>query len=292
MGNNKVQLVLIGLIFKIDAIFAGTCSLATPSNLNYGVYDGTYLSPSVNGNTVLTVTCTDNNSYTFCAHLTNLPNPTDPLKDLFYVDPGRTTVMTTASCFSPNNDGNPYTARCRSGCSLPVYGNLAAGQVVAPRTTPYQSTYTIQLDVTGRATHPQVNLLAEATVNKSCYISVDNFNFNAYNPTSTSDLQIAQNALHATCNPNTSYYVTMSPGNSGNINPRQMNSGSNTLNYNFYVPSTAISCSYSTIWSTTNYWSSSGNGYQNNILICGAIFKNQFVAPGSYSDSITATINY
>jgi spore coat protein U-like protein len=87
--------------------------------------------------------------------------------------------------------------------------------------------------------------------------------------------------------------VTLSTGASGNYTSRSLTSGSNTLRYNLFVNA-----------ALTQIWGNGGGGSQSQSLtvngfpgtatatIYGAVTALQDPAPGSYTDTITVTVNY
>lgn len=288
----KYRIAIGTLLVLLLARSYADCSMITPSPLNYGVYDGTYLAPSVVGNGTLSVICTDTQAHTFCAHLTNLPSTSSPLPDQFYREPSRSTVMSTSDCFTPNNNGQPYTAICRanSPCVLPIYGKLSGGRVAEPRT--YSSSYMIQLDVASQAAKSQTTLLTQTTVLAHASVTASSFSFGVYNPENPEGLRSAQQNVQVVATPNTNYTVSLSSGKSGNPMQRAMKLGSSSLAYNFYLPTSGTACGYNSVWPATGGLGSVGNGNVQRITLCGMIFKNQHPKAGAYSDTITVTVSY
>ena len=93
-----------------------------------------------------------------------------------------------------------------------------------------------------------------------------------------------------------SYEILLSKGGAGTYTPRRMASGSNTLNYNLYSNITRT-----TIWGDNTGGSSRVTGSilvqllvptSNPHTVFGRIPALQNVASGSYTDSITVTLNY
>lgn len=138
-----------------------------------------------------------------------------------------------------------------------------------------------------------------STISAACSTpTVGNLAFGTYNPlggsnaTATADITI-------TCTNTTAITsVTLSAGGSGSINSRQMSktgATSNKLNYNLYTSSANTS-----IWGdgtsgnvTNNVSGSAGTGSAQTLTIYGTIAASQTSAvPGSYTDTITVTINY
>jgi spore coat protein U-like protein len=92
-----------------------------------------------------------------------------------------------------------------------------------------------------------------------------------------------------------SYNIRLSPGISATFAPRNMASGANTLQYNLYVDS-----GHSSVWGDgTAGTAFVSDGYLlgllttvNDYAVYGAIPAGQNVPIGTYSDTITVTVNY
>lgn len=91
------------------------------------------------------------------------------------------------------------------------------------------------------------------------------------------------------------YSIALSTGSSGSYATRTMTNGANILNYNLYSTAT-----YTSIWGNGNVGtvvvSASLTRAQARagvtITVYGTIPAQQNVVPGSYSDSITATVTF
>ena len=87
--------------------------------------------------------------------------------------------------------------------------------------------------------------------------------------------------------------IWLSSGNSGSFNPRRMSKGADTLDYNLFSDSLR-----QVIWGDgtggSQVFSSapSGNTHGDTLTIYGRIGTGLWVAPGSYTDSITVTLNF
>ena len=69
-----------------------------------------------------------------------------------------------------------------------------------------------------------------------------------------------------------------------------MTSGANTVNYSLYTD-----IARSTVWGNTvgtDTKSGTGNGSAQTLTVYGQLPAGQYPTPGSYSDTITATITY
>lgn len=93
----------------------------------------------------------------------------------------------------------------------------------------------------------------------------------------------------------TTYTVKLSTGASGQYSTRRLSSGGNTLNYNLYLDALRL-----LIWgngtggsSTVQHTQLIGiGGYTGTHPVYGRIPAQQNIAPGSYSDTITVTLDY
>lgn len=135
------------------------------------------------------------------------------------------------------------------------------------------------------------SMTVTATVSSYCSVSANNMSFGTYSPSSTTALTTTA-ALAVTCTNTTPYSVGLSAGSSNSTTQRTMlAAGGSTLNYNLYT-----SNSYGTVWGNTSAnWvtpSGGGTGVAQSLTVYGSIPGGQNVTPGSYTDTITATINY
>jgi spore coat protein U-like protein len=128
-----------------------------------------------------------------------------------------------------------------------------------------------------------------ATVSATCLISATNLAFGTYSGTAVN----ATSTVTVTCTNTTPYNVGLDAGTStgANVNGRKMTGpGSATLGYSLYQDS-----AHTTIWGNTvgtNTEAGTGSGSAQALTVYGQLPAGQFVAPGSYTDTITATITY
>ncbi len=151
-----------------------------------------------------------------------------------------------------------------------------------------------------------------ATVPQTCTVSTSNVAFGTYDPVTTNsatgvDITTtggANGAVSVTCT-KSSTGVTIDLGNGSNLaDPdRQMASGTERLKYQLYKASTqapAAACASTNIWGVgitggtvltpaTPAWAA---GTAKVFNICGFVAKAQDVAPGSYTDTVVATVTY
>lgn len=134
-------------------------------------------------------------------------------------------------------------------------------------------------------------MAVSATVVASCTVATTSMSFGTYNSATLSGTA----TVTATCSNTTPYNVGLNAGtaNGATVTTRAMfvsGTPAVVLNYGLYSNS-----GHTTNWGMTvgtDTVSGTGNGSGQAITIYGQIPASQLVAPGSYTDTITATITY
>lgn len=127
-----------------------------------------------------------------------------------------------------------------------------------------------------------------ATVNATCLINAGNLSFGTY----TGSTVNATSSISVTCTNTTPYNVGLNAGTASGatVTTRAMTGTNGTLSYSLYSDS-----GMTTNWGNTvgtDTVSGTGNGSAQSLTVYGQIPSGQYVAPGSYSDTITATVTY
>jgi spore coat protein U-like protein len=123
-----------------------------------------------------------------------------------------------------------------------------------------------------------------ATVQATCVVSATAMSFGTY----TAVVANSTSTVSVTCTNTTPYTVALNAGTatSATVTNRSMTgTGSALLGYALYSD-TSRSVNFATTASIT------GNGATQPITIYGQIPANEYVAPGAYTDTITATVTY
>jgi len=128
----------------------------------------------------------------------------------------------------------------------------------------------------------------------ACGINVVALNFGAYDTAVASPVD-ADGGIDVTCALNVPYLIRLDPGghSQGGFLPRRMilSGGAYLLDYNLYRDSARTQ-----IWgdgtNTTYVLSALGTGLKQSLLVYGRMPGSQRVAPGSYGDVITVTIEW
>jgi spore coat protein U-like protein len=146
----------------------------------------------------------------------------------------------------------------------------------------------------GLATRPALATTATttfgvtATVQATCLVSATALAFGTY----TGALATSTSTVSVTCTNTTAYNVGLSAGLTGaSVVTRQMTGpASALLNYAMFSNSTRTANWGQTVGTDTV--TGTGNGAAQALTVYGQVTAGQFVAPGAYSDTITATVTY
>jgi spore coat protein U-like protein len=127
-----------------------------------------------------------------------------------------------------------------------------------------------------------------ATVQSTCLISATALAFGTY----TGAVDNATSTVSVTCTNTTPYNVALNPGTAtgATVTTRKMTSGSNTLNYSLFSNS-----GMTTNWGQTvgtDTVTGTGNGSAQTLTVYGQVPASQYVTPGAYADTITASVIY
>jgi spore coat protein U-like protein len=128
-----------------------------------------------------------------------------------------------------------------------------------------------------------------ATVQSTCLISATALSFGTY----TGVVANSTSTVSVTCTNTTTYNVSLNPGTAtgATVTTRKMTGPSSaTLNYALYSNSGMTTNWGQTIGTDTV--AGTGNGSSQAITVYGQVPASQYVTPGSYADTITATITY
>lgn len=143
-------------------------------------------------------------------------------------------------------------------------------------------------------------LTVQATVNASCSVSDGTLNFGTYDPTAGADN--SSSSVNVTCTNGTGFSVAMGDGKNGTSDTtRAMDDGNgHTLGYQLYTDTNRANVWVSTCSQTpanpapsaTDCDYGVGNGSASSVTVYGQIPAGQYVTAGSYTDSVTMTVNF
>lgn len=121
----------------------------------------------------------------------------------------------------------------------------------------------------------------------TCTVGSQGVNFGSYNVFDEQNLDGA-GTISVSCDVSTEHTLSLSAGG-GSYALRTMTSGANTLAYNLYTDAT-----YTVIWGdgTGNTATVIGSGTATDHTVYGRIPARQNASVGSYSDTITVTLDF
>jgi spore coat protein U-like protein len=161
--------------------------------------------------------------------------------------------------------------------TVTFYGQIPAGQVVAPGTyTDTLSTATTSFQVT-------------AIIAPSCTITTSPLAFGNY----TGLVLNSTTTILVTCSKSSTYNVGLNAGTStgATVTNRSMSGPSSALlNYKLFS-----NAGLTTNWGNTvgtDTVAGTGSGASQSLTVYGQVPAGQLVRPGSYTDTITATLTY
>lgn len=185
-----------------------------------------------------------------------------------------------------NTSGTGYVNGTGNGSAqtLTIYAQIPASEFVAPGAY----TDTITVNVTGGGT-ASTTFSVTSTVLSACTISASALAFGTY----SGILINSTSSVSVTCTKTTTYNVGLSAGlaTGATVTNRRMTGPLSTLlGYKLFSNS-----GLSTNWGNTvgtDTLAGTGNGALQPLPVYGQVSAGQYVRPGSYTDTITATITY
>lgn len=143
--------------------------------------------------------------------------------------------------------------------------------------------------VPGFASTATTTFAVTATVQSTCIVSATAMAFGTY----TGVVANATSVVTVTCTNTTPYNVGLNPGlaTGATVTTRKMTGpGAALLGYALYSDS-ARSVNWGQTVGTDTV-TGTGNGSGQALTVYGAVAAGQYVAPGAYADTITATVTY
>jgi spore coat protein U-like protein len=276
--------VLFLFAFAVRSAEANSCS-AYASSIAFGSFSGTTI--HITGS--VTVTCTSGQAYNIGLNAGLASGATVTTRSM-----QSASILLGYQLFSnaayTSNWGNSVGTSWVSGTgngSAQVYTIYA--QVPAGEYSPvgsYTDTITASISGTGIAT-ATAQFSVTATVAKACSVSTTNMAFGAY----AGALLQSTSSITVTCTSTTTYTVGLNAGTASGatVTTRSMQNGSVLLGYKLFSNS-----GRTTNWgnSSGSWVSGTGSGIAQPLTVYGQIPAGESANPGSYTDTITATLTY
>jgi spore coat protein U-like protein len=188
-----------------------------------------------------------------------------------------------------NTSGTGWVTGTSTGANqnVTVYAQIPANRYPQPGTTYVD---TITATITGPTlTSKNTTFSVTATVLSACSLSATNLAFGTY----SGSLISALSTISVTCTNTTTYNISLNAGNAtgATVTNRSMTGPVSTLlKYNLFSNS-----GQTTNWGNTvgtDTVAGTGTGTAQSLTVYGRLPANQYVEPGTYSDTIIATITY
>lgn len=269
---------------------AASCS-AYASGIVFGNYSGS----TVDVTATITVSCdTVGTAYQIGLNAGNAPGATLTNRMMFGGNGGTNTLgyqlFSNASHTINwgNTSGTGWVTGTGGAASVPQQYTIYA-QMPANENSPQGSyTDTITASITGSFPTATAQFSVTATFASSCTITANPLNFGTY----TGTLISSTSTIAVTCANGSAYNVGLNAGTAAGatVTTRQMLNGSKTLNYSLFSDSGRTKNWGNTVGTDTV--AGTGSGVQQFLTVYGQIPAGQKPVPGSYTDTITATLTY
>jgi spore coat protein U-like protein len=134
---------------------------------------------------------------------------------------------------------------------------------------------------------------SDAAISSCSFVSTVGVNFGAYDVFNTSPTDSTGSITYSCTSLLGTITINLSKGSAPTYFPRQMRNGTDTLNYNLYLDAARVSVWGDGTGGTSRYGPVSPPLLSRvTVTIYGRIPARQNVRVGSYTDTITVTINF
>ena len=289
--------LLVALTVSPGRAEAAVSSCSVSSNgIVFSPYD-TQTKAAVDGTGTITVTCTgDGSSNSLSLNITGgnggsctsrqMRSGSNGLNYQIYREASRVNAWCDGSLrLDINMD---FTTGATQTRTYTMYGRVLSGQNPAYTTSAYSDTLTVTVKK-GGGTIASSSFTVSGSVAAICSVSAGTLGFGAY---SGATLDAAA-AVSVNCSNGAPYRIAMGGGSSQSGSARRMAGPSgNHLTYALYADSARA-----VPWGDDSpelgaRRASTGSGAGQSLYVYGRIPAGQSPAPGSYSDSVTVTIEY
>ena len=272
------------LLFTTVSAAAQQCSIS-PTSVNFGSYTGSTVSP---GGSPLQATCTNGSTYQILLDAGQGSGATPTVRKMTSGSSTLTYRLYQNAAHTTNwgnSSGTGYVQSTGTGSAQTfyVYPQLTANQLVPPGT--YSDTISVTTNYSGTAT-----FTVTAMVTANCTISAGALAFGNYVPQSQT---LTTAALTVTCTNTTTYNVGLDGGigsQSSGYTRYMTGPGSSQIPYHMFSDS-----GRSTDWGNTvgtDTVAGTGTGSAQTMTVYGTIYTSHYATPGTYTDTVTATITY
>jgi spore coat protein U domain-containing protein, fimbrial subunit CupE1/2/3/6 len=288
MNRRLVFAVLFLLACSVRPASAATCALSS-TNIQFGTFSGT----TINISGTITVNCPSGTAYQVGINAGTGAGATVTNRLMS----GPASALLGYGLFSNaahtsnwgNTSGTGWVAGTGIGSNqtLTVYAQLPSNEY-APAGNYNDATITVSVSGTGLTTSTS-NFNVKTTVAKACNIAANSLNFGTYSGT----LINSTSTISVRCTGTTTYNVGLNAGTASGAtvtNRSMTGSGGALLGYKLFRDS-----AHTLNWGNTvgtDTVAGTGNGAVQSLTVYGQMPAGEVANPGSYADTITATITY
>lgn len=269
-------MLLFLLVYFALPVAQAACTLSY-SSLSFGNYTGAAL----NGTNAATVNCPSGSGYTIGLNAGTGSGATTTIRKLTSSGGATLNYRIFQDAARTMNWGNTSGTDTVSGTgtgssqTINIYAQILSGQTMTP------GTYTDTISSSS------ASFSVTVTISASCTLSATALAFGTY----TGTVLNTTTSISVTCTNTTTYSIGLSAGTTtgATVTNRLMSSSAGV-----HLPYALYSDAARTMnWgSTSNTVSGTGTGSAQGVPVYGQIASGNFVAPGTYTDTITATITY
>lgn len=253
-----------------------TCTLSFTA-LNFGTYTGALLT----GTNQATVNCSSGQNYTIGLNAGTGSGATTTVRKMTSSSGATLNYQIFQNSARTTNWGNSTGTDTVSGTGtgsnqiVHAYSQILAGQLATP------GIYTDTISSSSGS------FTVTATVQSNCTLSTTALAFGSY----SGAILNATSAITVNCTKTTLYTIGLNAGTSSGAtvtNRFMTGPGGTLMSYSLFSDS-ARTINWG---STSNTVAGTGNGTAQPITVYGQIPSGQILTPGTYTDTITATITY
>lgn len=317
MTRALALLLLAGLLWCCGTLHAQTCT-ATPSNLDFGNVNP-ITGAAVARSGTINITC----NWTLislqpnalvCLNLSTattraMANGANTMQYGLFQDAGNTQLWgSTASGNTPISVSIPKPLLGTAGnATVSYYGQITAGQTTVPTAGNASTVYSQSFNAETVLAYGYYLLTApscaslsssgsfpftvSATVTNNCTIGATNLSFGAVGLIGAGIN--ATSSLSVTCTNGDAWRISLNGGGSGNVAARvmQRTGGGGSVNYQLYTDS-AHTLAWGDGSGGTTRATGTGTGLAQVVTVYGNVPAQTTPMPGSYGDTVTATIEF
>lgn len=300
LAHLRLSVVALFMAVALDAVAAGNCFFLTPPTTMVFSDYSPFASGWVETPMSFSIRCTPNTTgrivlsqgFSGTYSPRTMTNGTDTLAYNLYTD-GSASVIWGDGTAGTTDFQRVFPGQGNMDFEIPVFGRIAAGMDVPIGT--YVDSISVTLQADG-VTKDSASFLVRTNVIGVCTVDAFTLNFGSYDPVSlhrTAPLNAAT-SIRAYCTKGTSATISLSNGSNWGGGTRRMSGPAGEfMSYNIFIDSART-----IVWDTVTTVAATSTsktvplGGVGGVPGYGRVPAAQNVRPGSYRDTVVATVNY